>query len=128
MEAKSALRVEARCHLTTRSLGERNEEEIMWIADADAEQCAAKEKVWHAERTAGRRARREDFLGSKSSFTKFKIASAVAAMSALSLPSTLEKENEAALIEDDNQCESLLHPCQAIDCDCKFNLTLAGCR
>ena len=41
MEAKSALRVEARCHLTTRSLGERNEEESMWIADADVDQRAA---------------------------------------------------------------------------------------
>ena len=37
MEAKSALCVEARDPLTTRSLGERNEEESTWIADANAD-------------------------------------------------------------------------------------------
>ena len=40
--------------------------------------------------------------------------SAVAVTSALDLPSTLVREKEAVLIEDDDQHESLLNLCQSM--------------
>ena len=54
--------------------------------------------------------------------------SAVSVVSSFNLPLALLRVNEAVLIKDDNQNESLLHPCQAISHNCKFNLAPMGYR
>ena len=80
-----------------------NDEENTCIKDADVGQWMVTKKGRHIESVMGRNSQCNNYLGSKSTFTKCQIVSAVTVTSSLSLPPTLVIVNESVSIEDDNQ-------------------------
>ena len=127
MEAESFFHAESWEQLTFRDMG-REEEENAWIAGTAMDQQAVTRNGWHVESVTDRHAQCNNCLGSKSTPIKCQIVPAVATMSSSNSPPTLARANEAALIEGDNQNELLLLPCQAMEHNCKFNLTSIGHR
>ena len=116
-------------YLTLRFFGMSNEEEEnIWIMDTAVDQRVVTKKVRRVEISTGMHARCNNFLGNNSPSIKYKVVSAIAVVSALSIASTLIRAPEAVLIEDETQSESLLHLHQATEHYCKFNLTLIGHR
>ena len=101
-----------------------NEDARILTCDAAADQCAVVKKAWHVDERTNRSAMCRGHVGDKTQ--KLDIASACSIAYGEGLLPMSIKANEALLIDNEEENESLSHPFQAMDCGCRLNLTPIG--
>ena len=96
------------------------------MCDTAADQCTVTKRAWTIDECANRTVQCSGCLGSIDDQQSLDIVSAHTIIYGEGLLPTLVKVNEAVLIEDAEETESLLHPFQAMEFGCRLNLTPIG--